>query len=776
MSNAPTRRLRAEQRRRQAALFRAANRASLAAGRAIAGLWRELLAVLRVTRGYTEDVRRVAAVLRRVGPVTAAVLRQRLAGLYFQGHRGAVAALPLTVLRRASRANAERTGGLGRGGHHPDRAGTGARGSGAQTAPTLEATAPGVLALTPSGVFDLTPEEEPDAGELHDNRLPSQLPDRNLPSAGAGDLSELRSGMVGNRGITAHGRKLYESSHEADPESLRKQVKKANRGLGEVIAGTKPVGTESKGGKEMARARELGMYTSDVAGFGIYARTAADAKPLEDYLRGGGRYGTPEFSRLLGYSAEEIETYTQFLAATGQQRLLRHDPDRGYVAPESEEPELEPEPDEEPFAGEPTLLPAPSMEDVMDWLSHLVRPLDYALVGTDSDRRIPDDLARSVALDMSQGKSQFEVAKNLRPHLDGSHMRARRAARTLGLVVAHAAQRQAWQGLGDMLIGYEVIHTQVPDSRPWHTARAGRKYYFDPAPGQDGMAQCPHPPEEPADPSERPAKAPRIAWNCLCALVPILGPIKSEPSPVEEPEPEPVAAPEPVVEPEKEKTGYVRAPAGGAVSPVDGKFYKGGQLMPIHGLYSGQEKPPPRPQPQPGDASPQSDKGGKGREPRPPRAPMSPEDIEAERLRHEMREKWHQVKAGELGRLISMGEHPHPLRSSATNIKDWKEYASTVGEAGLQRLAAALGPLIDQHIAREVKDRGPVTPEDEEWVRGEFQRQAEYDVQIVPGAKKHLKEVPSSLLVRQMVQSILSSANVNDLHALDQALRTARIQ
>ncbi len=417
-------RLRLEQRRRQSALFRAADLASTAAGRAIAGLWRELLAVLRTTRGYTEDVRRVAAVLRRVGPVTADVLRERLAGLYFQGHGGAVASVRATLSWRVAEAVQRPVHKIGR-------------------ALTTRADAEYFAHLL-RGAVEVASEDRTGAGMCNDAAIVIK---------------------------------------QFFPEAENYWVQ-----------------FQGPSGPEDHNVAQVGRWFIDVTAdqFGREKVNVTDR--LDPAL-----YANMEPAP---WSAEAIPK------GSYADEMLLHLAREGHI-PVPDAPDLG-------LDLIPQLLPAPAEEDVFAWLSHLVRPLDYALIGTDSDRRIPDDLARSVALDMSQGKTQREIARNLRPHLDGSHMRARRAARTLGLVVAHAAQRQAWEELGDMLIGYEVIHTQVPDSRPWHTARAGRKYYFDPTPGQDGMAKCPHPPEEPADPSERPAKAPKIAWNCLCALVPIL--------------------------------------------------------------------------------------------------------------------------------------------------------------------------------------------------------------------------------------------------------------
>ena len=88
--------------------------------------------------------------------------------------------------------------------------------------------------------------------------------------------------------------------------------------------------------------------------------------------------------------------------------------------------------------------------------------------------------------------------------------------------VAAATQMDAHAALGDLVVGYKVHATLDNNTRPWHRSRDGQRYYLDPAPDQKGMAQCPHPPDEAADPSERPVGTPRTAWNCRCYLTPIL--------------------------------------------------------------------------------------------------------------------------------------------------------------------------------------------------------------------------------------------------------------
>lgn len=111
-----------------------------------------------------------------------------------------------------------------------------------------------------------------------------------------------------------------------DPEQLRLAVQKETHKFKDVAEGKYKVGVEGRGGKDIQEAKERGMFTTLVNGVPVYAKTEADAKPLIDYLESGGKYGTVEFSRLLGYTDEQIGLYEKFLRATGQEGLLAHDP------------------------------------------------------------------------------------------------------------------------------------------------------------------------------------------------------------------------------------------------------------------------------------------------------------------------------------------------------------------------------------------------------------------------------------------------------------------
>lgn len=160
------------------------------------------------------------------------------------------------------------------------------------------------------------------------------------------------------------------------------------------------------------------------------------------------------------------------------------------------------------------LFPAPSVDWVALVLAPFVRPADWRQLGTDAHKRMPEDLAAQIAASMAAGKTHREVARDIQPLLDGSRVRAVRAARTFGLHAAHAGQRAAWDQAGDLIAGF-TVHATFHNTRPEHAARDGTTYWKNPRPGQKGMDECPRPPLE-ADGS--------IAWNCACWLTPVLSP------------------------------------------------------------------------------------------------------------------------------------------------------------------------------------------------------------------------------------------------------------
>ena len=128
----------------------------------------------------------------------------------------------------------------------------------------------------------------------------------------------------------------------------------------------------------------------------------------------------------------------------------------------------------------------------------------------------PEAVAARVAVGVQQGMTQQQLAKLLRPAVQGVASSARRIARTEGLRVGHEAKQEAYDALGDLVVGYQVHAVLDSATRPEHRRRDGWIFYRDPKPGQRPMTDCPHPPLE-ADGT--------VAHNCRCYLTPVLRPL-----------------------------------------------------------------------------------------------------------------------------------------------------------------------------------------------------------------------------------------------------------
>jgi hypothetical protein len=167
------------------------------------------------------------------------------------------------------------------------------------------------------------------------------------------------------------------------------------------------------------------------------------------------------------------------------------------------------------------LFPPPSLEMVnriiysTDWVQRLAAATKLAT---------GPELAPIIARGYAAGKSQREIAQDLRPIVGEVQSTARRIARTEGMRVAHGVQMEMHKPLDDLTIGWQVHATLDHWTRSWHAARSGTIYYREPEAGQKGMAQCPHPPDEAEDPAERPPNTRRVADNCRCWLAPVLAP------------------------------------------------------------------------------------------------------------------------------------------------------------------------------------------------------------------------------------------------------------
>lgn len=132
----------------------------------------------------------------------------------------------------------------------------------------------------------------------------------------------------------------------------------------------------------------------------------------------------------------------------------------------------------------------------------------------------PDTLARILTDGISQGKSQDEIEKLLRPHVQDVYTTSKRLARTYGIQVANEMRLRSDEQMTNLIDGYQVRSMGGHNARPDHAARSGTTYYRNPGAGQKGFDVMPRPPVDNGDP---PGKF-GIRWNCRCGLTPVLAP------------------------------------------------------------------------------------------------------------------------------------------------------------------------------------------------------------------------------------------------------------
>jgi hypothetical protein len=219
---------------------------------------------------------------------------------------------------------------------------------------------------------------------------------------------------------------------------------------------------------------------------------------------------------------------------------------------------------------------------------------------------------------------------------------------------------------------------------------------------------------------------------------------------------------------DKPKVEYVRAPAGGATSEVDGRHYRGGQLMPVHGKYSGMERPP-KGEGVGGSSEPaKPDEDGGGAASRRVARPLTPEQIEEKRREAEDQRKWDEMNAGPFGRMKWLGRTPNAKAAGHTviGLKEWREYAEKVGPEGVKRLIAALEPEFHAAV-----DRSAPNAEAGEWYKDNARKQAAESLGFSPGGKGHEKKIPDSHYARILIQEMMGPQNTPGLSPTDRLHR-----
>lgn len=122
-----------------------------------------------------------------------------------------------------------------------------------------------------------------------------------------------------------------------------------------------------------------------------------------------------------------------------------------------------------------------------------------------------DRMSGELVTGYAAGENLQQLKKRALPLVQGIQSSAKRIVRTEGLRIAEHVQRQAWEGLGDMMVGAQLLAVLDVNTRPHHAARNGTVFYKNPGPGQQGMNKLPFTPDEP---------------NCRCWSTPVLKPPK----------------------------------------------------------------------------------------------------------------------------------------------------------------------------------------------------------------------------------------------------------
>ena len=90
---------------------------------------------------------------------------------------------------------------------------------------------------------------------------------------------------------------------------------------------------EGDSGRDVIRARQMGLFTCNVKGVDIIAMCESDAAPLIHYIEQGGTYGSLEFSKLLGYTDEEISEYKKMLELQDKLKIPPFSPSKHLEVP-----------------------------------------------------------------------------------------------------------------------------------------------------------------------------------------------------------------------------------------------------------------------------------------------------------------------------------------------------------------------------------------------------------------------------------------------------------
>jgi hypothetical protein len=222
-----------------------------------------------------------------------------------------------------------------------------------------------------------------------------------------------------------------------------------------------------------------------------------------------------------------------------------------------------------------------------------------------------------------------------------------------------------------------------------------------------------------------------------------------------------------------------RAKAGGEISEVDGKTYKGGQIMPVHGKFSGMEKPKTK---------------KKKKEPTGQGLPVAKEDSDFvqkseeekaayrkerdERAKNERKaaKRWDLIRSGPIGEMQWYSDKP--FAKWGRNIKaKWRPWAEKIGPETLQKVIDRVKPkAIEAELKASRNKSGNPAHNDAEAYQEQMQQYIDGDKEFGAGLwpKKHQKAVPNSVEAFHWVEEFLSHHDPWELHKIVSGITTVQ--
>jgi hypothetical protein len=185
-----------------------------------------------------------------------------------------------------------------------------------------------------------------------------------------------------------------------------------------------------------------------------------------------------------------------------------------------------------------------------------------------------------------------------------------------------------------------------------------------------------------------------------------------------------------------------RAKAGGETSDVDGKFYKGGELMPVHGLFSGQEKLPAKPKKFDG-SSPTANTNEDGKGVKSVRE-RSEQEIADAKHRQKRMEEWTKFRNSPIGKALHLKDHPHHIKWGHGVLDTWLSQAQIVGDDWMRHAADEGKRLLLEQAGKESR-----TQEGIEWAVENVENEAKSNLYMKREQKKLAKQFPNALRARE---------------------------